>query len=395
MGDTQKYYSVKKATQHHCTLKGLGELNSGLSNAPFELKMFYINGLNVPITVVLRNGIKFTIPPTVGVKENDFIIEQQYIYHDEVILDANNLLNDTSSDSHLLKNIMEEETQTYIRGQKSKKVRFSFTKDDITNKGGNLYLYNLDLTVSIWNDSHVSLHPFSESGLRNLFLEKTEDVNTYRSFGYSIRVIDNDGEFGTKFININNKVYKIIPIKDSFYKNGVYFISSGSVTGDNSEPLPLSDFYSYEDAIEKLGLFDSFVQANTLGNVLATRKKELEDYAFVIKEKENNLKKQKLEMDSEFENRKRRLEAIRLQEEEDKRLREIKYKKEEMALIQKQTLLKDQIAELEHTRSISSMNRKDHYEEKSYSRKDSSEAIKFVPLVVGGLIAIAAVIFKK
>lgn len=395
MGHEDLFVKNKKATQHLCEVKE--QYSQPLVNGfyPFSIKTSFVNGLNIPITLVLRNGIKYTIPPLINCKHKEFIIEYEYEFQDNVIIDANNLLNDSSSESHKLKAITDNPEPTRVHGFKKNVFFYSFTKEDINLKGGNLYIYNLDMVVSLWskNDS-VSPHPFSETGLRNLFLEQTEEVNTYSSFGYSIRIIDNDNVFGTKYININNKVYQVNAVKDDIYRSGVYLISSGSVTGENICSIPVTNIYSFEDAEKELGLFNSYIEAQTLGNVLETKKKELDNYALEIKEKEAAIKKNRLEMDAEYEAKKRQLEFTRLEEEEKRKLKEINLKREESRIAEKQALLKEKLAEVEHERTLASLNRKDHYEEKSYARKDSSEAIKFVPLVLGGLIAIASIIYK-
>jgi hypothetical protein len=325
----------------------------------------------------------------------EFVICFKVTFSADVIVDTTSLSNDTSLESQLLADILESGTVTRRGVQQIGEIQYGITKEDLYRKGNALYVSNLDLVVTLLKGEHTPLHPFSESGIRNRLIEQTEEVNEVGGFGYRIDIVDNEEQFGARYININNEVFKIHPQVDRTRRNGVYRISSGPVTGDVPFTPPVSAYYSFEEAEEKLGLYKTHNEAKTLGDVMAARKKELDEYALDIREEEQRLKQEKLRREEEFEQFKRKLERERLQEEEDRKLREQWFKREEQAMLERQTHLKAEIAELEHSRTLASMGRKDYYEERSYARKDSSELVKFVPMLIGGLIAIAAAIYKQ
>lgn len=393
MDHIDTYVNYERPTQHNCRVTRKSDAGKTKPYSSLEVKTTYLNGLNIPVSIMMRNGVKFDIPPVTHIKENFFIVDIEYSFCTQVNLNTLYLSNDSSEESSLVKDLMEEDNNLAPYNRVHRHLRYYFSKEELTSKGNSFYAHNLDITISAY-DEPGAFHPFSEIGVRNFLAKETTEVNTYGSFGYSIRVIDNEGVFGTKFLNINNKVYRVNPVKNPFYKNGVYFISSGEVFDNNNINIPVSKFFTFEEAVTELGLFNSFIEANTLGNVLETRKKELDDFAFSLKEKENRLKQERMDKEFELEEFKRTLEKMRLQEEEDRRLREIEFKREESMLAAKNMRLKDEINTLEHKRNMLSMERKDHYEEKSYERKDSSEVVKFIPLVIGGLIAIIAAIYK-
>mgnify|MGYP001024817864 CR=1 FL=1 len=395
MSQSRHFVDLTKTTQHVCSPKQKGEVDTSKAYSPFEITATYINGLNVPVTVVLRSGAKFVIPPSHNRNLVEFVICFKVTFSSDVIVDTTSLSNDTSPESQLLADILESGTVSRRGMQSVGEIQYGVTKEDLYRKGNALYISNLDLVVTLLQGSNTPLHPFSESGVRNRLIEQTEEINEVGGFGYRIDIVDNEQQFGPRFVNINNEVFKVHPQVDITRRNGVYRISSGPVEGDAPFTAPISRFYTFEEAEEKLGLYKSHNEAKTLGDVLASRKKELDEYALDIREEEHRLKQEKMNREEDFEQFKRKLEKERLQEEEERKLREQRWKREEQIMLERQTRLKDEIAELEHTRTVTSLGRKDYYEERSYERKDSSEIVKFIPLVVGGLIAVAAAIYKQ
>ncbi|MNI31544.1 hypothetical protein D3C73_854310 [compost metagenome] len=103
---------------------------------------------------------------------------------------------------------------------------------------------------------------------------------------------------------------------------------------------------------------------------------------------EHRQKIERLEREREFEEWKQDIEQRRITEESDRKAQQHRWSVEEARINEAAARLKEEQTRVEHLRSIAALERKDHYEERSYARKDSSEFLKWVPAIATGLAAI-------
>lgn len=358
--------------------------------SPFEVHHQYINGLSEPITVVDRSGVRVTIPPSTPRFGRDFIVRVSITYTKEVNVNIDRVSHGRSPASQVLMEVLSGGIVNHRGNTLTHRLDYHVEASDIERNGGNIYLTNLDVVLSNWNPARPDLipdHPCSNAGVRNAMIENDPAINNVGAFGYGIRIVDPVGRYGDRYININNRVYRVPVIRDSSIQDGVYVTSSGTTEYSGGYARPESKRYDFEEADEALGLYGSVEAAKTLGDVNAQRERELEEFKLNVKRENEQLKAEKQRRDAEYEEFRRNLEKDRQDE-------EARVQREERRLKERETRLKEEMAELEHRRTLRTIERKDTYEERSHNRKDTSEMVKFLPAVFTGLLALFVAVQK-
>lgn len=383
-----------------------GQPLSGYNSiAPFKIEISYFNGLSFPITVGQRSGVKFTIPPLSSRLGRQFTIRVFVSINPGVIIDTAHLLDEVDDESPLelkvLREAMDRGYRQQLTAHQEYVLDYHVSKKELDSRGGSLYLTQLDIAISSLRPELAAPHPFCEKGYMQRMLEDNRDVNTVGQFGYSLRIVDNDGVFGDRFVNINQEIFKIPATKDAVLKSGVYLTSSAALEGnfDNCPPRVLR--YGFEEADKKVGFYRSFEEAKTLGDVFAARERTFKEQQHQFKEEEHQWKLEKAELDRQHDLFKRDLEAQKFQQDEERRkweaefkLREQRLKIEEQENAERAAKLKAEQAEFEHQRQREQMREKDEYDRRSQSRKEYGELLKFIPVVITGLAAIFVAVKK-
>lgn len=338
-----------KVTQH---------LNT--TQAPFEQTISYYNNLNSNVTIISRNGIPFKIPPS-GSRDNNLVIRHSYRMNNNVAMDSSNIYYHNGQDTSERKAYLEAMSKyndNATHGVKRFAVEYNISRDDIISRGGNLYVGNLDIVVSTLDDALIATHPYSDVNTRFQLIEAEVNVNDMSRFGYSIYIISNEGDYKSKYVNINGEVYKVPAVKNHSLRSGVYICSTSSSKSDSNAVMPTTIRYDYLEGEEKLKLYKTFEDAKNLGDMFIERERELLDNQLALKELDGklNMKKSKLE---------------------------------KLALKQK-----SESSELDHERKKQSIRDKDNFESRSMHRKDSSEESKYIPAIILGIFTTIVLISK-
>jgi len=376
-----RYVGLAKAVTFEAAQVSESNQDFGLTHGYYSVNHEFINGLPKVVTVVDRDGVRVEIPPSTNPMVNDFIIRVKLEIGREVNLNIDNLLNSSSPGAAILVELVQRGDQIHRHGKRKFSLDYHITLDDIESRGGSVYLNNLDRVVSTLQGNFVPHHPYSDIAVRNQLVENDPNINDVASFGYSLRIVDSHNHYGDRYVNINNQVYKVPVVTSSSMPDGVYLTSSGTVEGNYQYARPVSKRYSFEEADDALRLYKTVEDAKTFGDVIAEKEKELKELSVKLKEREQRLREEKMERESEFERFKQQI--AREQAEED-----AQRKAEESRATQRMSRLKEEIAELEHQRTVEMLKRKDTYESRSLERKDSSEMVKFLPAVVTGALAL-------
>lgn len=358
--------------------------------SPCRMEKEFFNGLSEPVTIVGREGVPVTINPMRIEYSNTFLVRFAFTYSRSVKIDIERLSNAKCETSRALRDaIRHGSVKEGAFGKMVASITYSVSKDQLKAGGGSLYLTNLDIVVSTMQGHYVPRHPHNLDGIRNYLVGREETINTVGSFGYAIQIVDNEGIYGKRYININKEIYEISPIVDRGRLSGVYHAKTAPIGDNGVVPPPIAQLYSFDEAEQYLGFFKTIEEARILGDISEEQRRELEERALQLKRDLAEFNAAKLNQDRAFDEQKRVFELDRLHEEEARRTRENEWKRQEAEQSIRLMRLKEEIATLEHNRSIDSLTRKDHYEERSYSRKDSSEFFKWVP----GLIGAGAALF--
>lgn len=352
--------------------------------SPFKVEKEYYNGLSEPVTVVDRSGIPVSITPMRIEFPNTFLVRFNFTYNRSVKIDIERLSNAKCETSRALRDaIRHGSVKEGAFGRMAATITYAVTKEQLHSGGGSLYLTNLDIVVSTMQGHYVPRHPFNLDGIRNHMVGKEETINTVGSFGYAIQIVDNEGVYGKRYININKEIYEVSPFVDNTRLSGVYHAKTAPVGENGIVPPPIAVRFTFEEAEQYLGFFKTIEEARILGDISEEQKRELEERALQLKRDVADFNATKLAKEVELDEQRRSFELERLQEEELRRSRENEWKRQESEQSMRLMRLKEEIAALDHRRSMESINRKDHFEERSYSRKDSSEMFKWIPAVIG------------
>lgn len=369
----------------------LVEVPSVLALGPgsqLSIEKEFFNGFRKAVTMVDRTGMPLVIQPMNVRGLSKFMVRYTIKYRAGVNIDVERLSNATSEGMRALRDAVLSGSVVQRMGQCFAQVDYGVDEDDVQRNGGSLYLVNLDLVVSTMVGGYVPHHPFSQDGVRNRLVADNETINTTGVVGYSLQIVDNEDIFGPRYININKEIYLVQPTKDPGRLSGVYRASTAPVTESGGVGKPRADYFAFPEAEALLGLFRTYEEAAVLGDIAAEKKRELDTLAHDLKAQELHMKSERLESEKEFENWRRDLEQRRLVEESDRKAQEHRWKLEESRINEAGARLKEEQTRVEHLRSISALERKDHYEERSYVRKDASEFLKWVPAIATGLAAI-------
>lgn len=368
---TMQYIEPHTTTYFECQDVVVGDSTQAVWS-PLEKNISYFNHLNDDVIVVGRDGLPFRLPPS-GKRDNVFQVRITYRINSSVAIDPKGVFHQygsSSSEGKALAAAIRNSEENNPSGNKSFCLDYTVERDDIARLGGVLYLAELDIVISVHKDEWKALHPYSDAATRYQIIEAESNVNNSERFGYSVYLVSNDEAVKDKYINIGGSVYRVPSIVNQSLRDGVYVCSSGPVQNGAKDPIPMSLHYTFEEAWEDLRLYDSAEEADKLGDVLGEREKEIKELQLRYKELEHDHKMERMKHDQDMEEKRREYENLTLDRERESTL-------------------------AEHERSLRSLREKDFYESRSAVRKDSSEVVKYAPVILTSMFAIAAFIMKS
>lgn len=345
----------------------------GITCPGYGIDIRYINGFSVPIHIVQRSGMRFTIPPNSTGDKRELIIRVKIRLGRNVKIDMAGLLDEGTPSSDALKDVIDRVTKEgkleVYPDEEAISLDYFVNEEEYHRSGGNLYIRNFDVLTSVLNAEHMPAHPFSHKGERDAMLYADQHVNDPNAFAYAVRIVDNHSCYGQRFVNINGDVYKVPTMKDPSLSDGVYVVSSGAVTIDHGYSIPASQRYSFEEADEQLGLYRSIEEARTLGDVIGQKEKELKELGVWVRQEEHRIKQERMHEEENLRRervqeeeaiKKKRaaeeeeLKRIRLKEEEA--LRDMKLEEEErlrkMRIEEDERVKQNKIEEAERVRQV-------------------------------------------
>lgn len=335
----------------------------------------FVNYLSVPITLVMRSGFRFQLQPEASMTTRALICRTRIEVRGDALAGVNQFLsaiNELASPELRAMRDAFSMTTEFQQYRRSATITLDYPIDyeTLRNHGGTVYYSELDMVVSLDSPMNVCEHPYSQAGRDVQYANTLPVAVDGLDFNYAFSIIDNEGTIGPRFLNINNNVYKVTPKRDSTRKDGVYLVSNGEVGGSEGQTGIYTRRYSLTEVEDIHGLYATYEEAKTLGNLQAAAKRTL-------LELEQKVVTEKLERESALLTQKQTYETLlataereRLVLDEQRRQAEETHRKME--------------AEAEKRR----LEMKDLYEERSQRRKDSGETIKFLPHLIIGLGAV-------
>lgn len=266
-------------------------------------------------------------------------------------------------------------------------VYYSVTPTAIADNNGSIYIPDIDLVLIGERCYQDIVHPNSPRAL-DLHVEHLYNA----THSYSIEI--NDPINGDKpfYVNLNDKVFEIAPTKNEYLGDEV------RVTFKSPNRQAETIYIGKVDDAElaKVGLFRNYTDADKYGAKLETMQQtfELEN----LKAKQNleqvKLSTTEATLDAKLRAEMQSVEAKILELNQKSTLMVAQHQKEleklERDKIEAQRELALEREKMDMT--LHQLRTKDYYEDRSHYRKDSSEAIKFLPIAIGGALALFSIL---
>lgn len=372
-----------RLTHNNGSAKGTGE------KGPYAVTTSYFNYTGNNITVVTRNDIRFTVKPILDMNMSGFIIREHCTLDGNAALEMIAVFKRTpeenlTPDMKAIKPVFLQHSALTYLNPVSFVIETVITDEAFKEAHGNVYAINKDIMVSKDNIDVAPAHPYSVKELLSpAFKEKSKEIN---GINFSIEIVDNDNSIANRIYHLANKLFDIVPVKDSSRQTGVYL--SFSNVGLDGKRTMFGSRYTLEEAEEVLGLYKTREEAVAHGDIEGKRKSELARLTHEIAVIQDKNKKELIELETrnkeaeylyknnELANKQSLLELEGV-------LAKVKLEAEQNKIIAEQH--KNKLAELNAERSAY---RQDYYESRSYERKDSSEFFKFIPTAIAAAVAI-------
>lgn len=248
---------------------------------------------------------------------------------------------------------------------------YHLTMDELTTKGGSVYLEEIDKILSVLDDARVPDHPFTYTSVDDHIRVAMQDFSESTS-GLILYTVDNNDSFGKRYVNLNGNILVVTPRKDPARSDGIYLRLNGS-TGKARQGMEFYDFNSLNEGKCPIKFYPNIAEAEQFGNESERYKREMEQQRH---EHEMELAAIKREQNLTAIDRQERKEVI----DENSTVRKDQFEAQSLAR-------KDKYEQ-------SSAVRKDEYDERSSERKDSSEETKAAIAAVGTLAAVGGIGYK-
>lgn len=243
-----------------------------------------------------------------------------------------------------------------------------------------VYLEDHDMVVMYGlskSEAECVYHPYSKAGYTASSFQQIRNSNEYvrkGDFTLNIRIVDNNDAFGNRWVLIENEPHCIVAVKDPEVTDGIYVTYSDNLLNGAGPQRLMSDRYALEgDKKLPYKLYRSRQEALSGRQDAVVR--ELEAKAAELESKATAAETGLLKAKQERENieREAELRARKHRQDMDKLQREHERMQEEHDLF-----LQKQLGEM-----------------MSVDRKNTTELIKCVPVMITTVMAILAAFKKK
>lgn len=319
-----------------------------------------------------------------------FVMKKRYEIHDDTQVVHN------VSERHLT---LSEEAERYAedvvrdinrsRGFSRRSIGhyFKIKYADMTRNGGSIYVKATDLVIVDETYQDVVVHPNSKAYLDMCIEQLYDSAHTY-----SIEINDPQGTGDPYYVNLNSQVFEIKPTRDVNIGDGVKIVFKEP----NSPARTVHTSNLEEDNLKAIGIFKNYRDADQYGKRFDLQLAEIEKETQLTKAQvDNQSTKNKLVLDEQSTENKL-LEILSKMQLLDKQTStdDVKWEAERMKHEREMEKMQNELKlqRENHQRDIENMRMKDYFDTRSHYRKDSSEALKFLPVLVGGVLAAFALL---
>jgi len=271
-------------------------------------------------------------------------------------------------------------------------VEYVIPVEDFDRNGGTLYLQNLDIQVSLLGSRKVPPHPHSYLGQRDRDAYAFGTTMVPQGFFYGIYIRDRDGQYGQRFVNIEGEVYAVRVVHDpsGTELDGVYVVTSNRTGDTHHTDRNAVEYYSFDEADSKLGLYPSYNEAKSFGNIQERNKREYEDRANELRLREQALKAERMEVEHQNALNASRNDYLK----ELNRVKMMEYDRAMKKLEYGRKLVEEQLTRREQFFKRESQIAKELAESRSGKQKEVMEIVKLIPTIFTACITLGQLYTK-
>lgn len=349
-------------------IANIEQIGSIANQRHYTVKKSFINRTTLPVVIQERIGLSISLPAMPLPEYNNvFIVRLELDFHsairNQVELTLNYLDDTASNELKVLKNSFNIKTKERPNGNVTVFLDYPITLQQIKSYGGSVYLKEMDVVVSIMPPGEIPDHPANIKNYDKAMLERLTSLDS--CLCVSVDVVDNDGTLGTKYMRVGTQVYKITPKVNKSLPNGIYVNTNSEVNSGVDPGSPKTHKLS-EDEFQTFGIFSTYDQARSKDDE-ADRRTELIKLEHDLHISRNNANLIKADHDKEMLQKETELKRLTMENEK---------------LLETQRVEK---ARIEAEQDIKMMGVKNYYDSLSYTRKDESEVLKFLPTLILGV----------
>lgn len=353
----------------------------------YEQTKFYINRFPSDVYIRDRSGLLTRIKPRVEstVFEPDFLfICEQVNCLPELKVDYIQQARQTSNSMRQYKHkamLTDWKAEPPVAQRYSVEVLSGLSLEQLLANDGIVYVEEHDIVVlyGLTDREMESIHhPYTKAGYTVKSLAQIRELNPHvrrGDFTFNIRIVDNDDQFGSRWILIEDEPFCIVAGKDGDLTDGIYVTYSKNMLNGKGPQQLLTDRFDFADGgnLPYYKLYESQQEA-----LLARRSIQVDEAQARIRELESkaataetNLRKAQqerdnLERDAQIRREKHTQDMEKLKREHEKMARE------------HEIYMQKQVGEM-----------------LSVQRKNTTELIKCVPVVLSTIACTIALFRKK
>lgn len=375
------------------------ESNTSIDATVLGYETRIVNFCQKELQVCLRSGINYSILPKNGPPGNaPGIIIQLYTntHKDYVKIDSKSQLNEPQNeDQKIIKASLKRSNK--LRNEFDQAiVEYYVSRETIDMEGGVIYLPELDIQLSILSAVATPEHPFSGKGYETHVVYDNDFLGSHLLTGVAFKLVDNGDQLGVRYINLNRQVYQLTPVKDINSNNGLYVTTNGLCSGSRRQANAKTAYHPFDKIEETFGkLYKTAEEARLDGDPDIISKREHDRAEAELKSETLKLKSQMLETERELAE----IQRTRELEKHSLARTQAELDKVKLAADQREQEYKAHERELEHERKklendlhMYKMRRGDFYDERSQNRKDSSDMLKMLPIIVTSISSILSLV---
>lgn len=345
-----------------------------IGSPPFTVEYSYFNCTGNTVILSLRNGLRLELKSEDSLSSSGFTVKVMYKFSKYTAERLCTYLanRDCPVDDAMYAFKEGLLVRPYKQGNRFiVVVDYRIEKKEFGMKGGAIYIADSDALLTMADTiDQASPHPYSEEQQR---LQHGAEANSV-SFVYKLELVDNSQRISNKYANINGDVFQVTPVRDPARADGLYRYCKKPHGAQHHDALSYETFYHLAD-LRQAGVYDTWDEAVYSGDSSLKKKEEL-----LAAEHQSQMKK----YDAEFAKQ----ESTRAASLQQTQANEQKHQQDIELLVAKH---QDSLNALREEQQRLAM--KDHYDSRSYVRKDSSEFMKHLPVIILGVGTALAAMF--